>query len=195
MTAWGKPLSGLAYPFCLDSFLAFLGRAPAFWAAFSERSAGFAESRPETTSSKARRSRDGDLRCLPVFFFTCQAKRQRLFLPPCVHGVLPALHNPANAPPYVPYSLRPAGRAVRASSRGIGLTWPRFCTRQSEGLHHSQRVWNCVGRDDGVMSFRRRRPVTQRGMWPAGVVAVHAGTTCPRSAARSMRSAPRPRAG
>ena len=55
MTAWGKPLSGRGHPFRLDSFLAVLGRAPAFWLAFSESSAGFAESRPETTSSKARR--------------------------------------------------------------------------------------------------------------------------------------------
>jgi hypothetical protein len=50
-----RPLGGLGYPFRLDSFLALLGRAPAFWLAFPERSAGFAESRPETTSSKARR--------------------------------------------------------------------------------------------------------------------------------------------
>ncbi len=50
-----RPLGGLGYPFRLDLFLAFLGRAPAFWAAFSERSTGFAESRPDTASSKARR--------------------------------------------------------------------------------------------------------------------------------------------
>jgi hypothetical protein len=50
-----RPLGDLGYPFRLDPFLAFLGRAPAFWGAFSERSAGFAESRPETASSKARR--------------------------------------------------------------------------------------------------------------------------------------------
>ncbi len=43
------------YPFRLDPFWALLGRAPAFRAAFSEISAGFAESRRETASSKARR--------------------------------------------------------------------------------------------------------------------------------------------
>lgn len=50
-----RPLGGLGYPFRLDPFLAFLGRALAFRAAFSEISAGFAESRPDTASSKARR--------------------------------------------------------------------------------------------------------------------------------------------
>ena len=48
-------LGGLGNPFRLDPFLAFLGRAPTFRAAFSEISAGFAESRPDTASSKARR--------------------------------------------------------------------------------------------------------------------------------------------
>jgi hypothetical protein len=46
---------GVSYPFRLDPFLAFVGRAPAFRAAFSEIAAGFAESSPDTASSKARR--------------------------------------------------------------------------------------------------------------------------------------------
>jgi hypothetical protein len=50
-----RPLGSRGYPFRLDPVLAFVGRAPTFWAAFSERSAGFAESRPDTASSKARR--------------------------------------------------------------------------------------------------------------------------------------------
>jgi hypothetical protein len=50
-----RPLGSHGYPFRLDPVLAFVGRAPTFWAAFSERSAGFAERRPDTASSKARR--------------------------------------------------------------------------------------------------------------------------------------------
>ncbi len=50
-----RPLGGLGYPFCLDPFLVFLGRAPTFRAAFSERSACFALMSPDTASSKARR--------------------------------------------------------------------------------------------------------------------------------------------
>src|SRR6266849_6290327 len=61
------------YPFRLDPFLTFLGRAPTLWATFSEISSCFALIRSDTASSKARRYRDGALRCLPAIFFTCQA--------------------------------------------------------------------------------------------------------------------------
>src|SRR6267143_6295909 len=48
----GQMVGGLGYPFCLDPFLAFLGRAPTFWATFSEISACFALIRADTASSK-----------------------------------------------------------------------------------------------------------------------------------------------
>ena len=50
-----RPIGGIGYPFRLDPFLAFLGRAPAFWAAFSEISR-LPRMTPETTrlSSKAQ---------------------------------------------------------------------------------------------------------------------------------------------
>ena len=50
-----RPLGGRGYPFRRDPFVAFWGRAPAVRAACSARSAGFAERRPDTASSKARR--------------------------------------------------------------------------------------------------------------------------------------------
>jgi len=53
---WGDATRAVGvYPFRLDPFLPFFGRAPTFWAAFSEISACFALMRPDTASSKARR--------------------------------------------------------------------------------------------------------------------------------------------
>src|SRR5262245_13081501 len=119
--ARGKPVLALATPSALTL------SSPS-WAVLQP--SGRLSQRDPLASPRVHRKqlpqRRGDRGTGPCGVCQCSSSRAKPnvngFSCPCVHGVLPALHNPANAPPYVPYSLRPAGRAVRASSRGIGLT-------------------------------------------------------------------------
>jgi len=73
---------------------------------------------------KQHPQRRGDRETGPCCVYRCSSSRAKsnvkgLCCPWCVRGVSPSPYNPADAPPYVPHALRPAGRAVRASPRGI----------------------------------------------------------------------------